>query len=379
MVEVEAASSSEERVGRDVDPIVGRRIDSTAPKLHLWLWRPGQDGLYFLTAHPPRHPMPELAMPECLDFDAAIVGGGPAGLAAAINLARALRSVLVFDRPQPGRSDYPQVNHNYLGFPDGIPARELRERGTAQAERYGVQFCDSEVVAIRRGADGFALEGSGGERCRVRGVILATGVRDHWTRFPGFETFVGRSLHWCIVCDGYEMRGKRVVVAGNDDEAATMAVQMYRFTRDVTLVTNDGALGLTPEGFDRLARRELPVVIGRITSGQAQDGAPGMLESLRLEDGRELPVEHLFSHQGAAPQTALARSLRVELSSGGYITVDTEQRTSEPFVYAAGDCTRLLAHQIVTAAHEGATAAQTLNYDLFEADELQGDTGARVA
>jgi thioredoxin reductase (NADPH) len=210
-------------------------------------------------------------------------------------------------------------------------------------------------------------------------VILATGVRDHWTRFPGFEAFVGRSLHWCIVCDGYEMRGKRVVVAGNDDEAATMAVQMRRFTPDVTLVTNDGALGLTPRAFDQLARRELPVVIGRIASGRARDGAPGMLSSLRLEDGRELPVEHLFSHQGAAPQTALARSLGLEASGSGYITVDTEQRTSEPLVYAAGDCTRLLAHQIVTAAHEGATAAQTLNYDLFQTDELQRDAGARDA
>ena len=87
------------------------------------------------------------------------------------------------------------------------------------------------------------------------------------------------------------------------------------------------------------------------------NGAPGMLASLRLEDGRDLPVEHLFSHQGATPQTALARSLGVELSGGGYIKGDTEQWTSEPFVYAAGDCTRLLAHQVVTAAHEGATAA----------------------
>ena len=315
-------------------------------------------------------------MPECLDFDAAIVGGGPAGLAAAINLARALRSVMVCDRPQPGRSDYPQVNHNYLGFPDGIPARELRARSTAQAERYGAQVCGAEVVAIRRTPGGFALEGSGGERIQARGVILAVGVRDHWTRFPGFEAFIGRSLHWCIVCDGYEMRGKRVVVAGNDDEAATMAVQLRRFTPDVTLVTNDGALGMTPRATDRLARRELPVVIGRIVSGQERAGEPGMLESLRLEDGRELPAEHLFSHQGATPQTALARSLGLAMSGSGYITVDTEQRTSEPFVYAAGDCTRLLAHQIVTAAHEGATAAQTLNYDLFHADELLTETAS---
>jgi len=310
-------------------------------------------------------------MSQRLNFDAAIIGGGPAGLAAAVNLGRALRPVLVCDRPQPGRSDYPQVNHNYLGFPEGVPARELRARGTAQARQYGAQVCDSEVVAIKRTQGGFALEASSGERYRARGVILATGVRDHWTRFPGFEAFVGRSLHWCIVCDGYEMLGKRVVVAGNDDEAATMALQMHRFTPDVTLVTNDGALGLTPEAADRLARRELPVVVGRIASGRSRDGEPGMLASLQLEDGRELPADHLFSHQGATPQTALARSLGVERSGSGYITVDTEQRTSEPFVYAAGDCTRLLAHQIVTAAHEGATAAQTLNYDLFVADELQ--------
>ena len=142
-------------------------------------------------------------MSECLELDAAIVGGGPAGLAAAVNLSRALRSVLVCDRPQPGRSDYPQVNHNYLGFPEGVAARELRAAGTAQAEPNGAQVCRSEVVAIRRTPDGFALEGSGGERYRARGVILATGVRDNWTRFPGFEAFIGRSLHWCIVCDGY--------------------------------------------------------------------------------------------------------------------------------------------------------------------------------
>jgi thioredoxin reductase (NADPH) len=311
-------------------------------------------------------------MPQTPDFDAVIVGGGPAGLAAAVNLGRALRSVLLFDRPQPGRSDYPQVNHNYLGFPEGITARELCQRGTAQAQRYGARISDAEVVALRVTPRGFIVEGSGGESCRGRGLILAMGVRDHWTRFPGFEAFVGRSLHWCIVCDGYEMRGKRVVVAGNDDEAATTALQMRRFTPDVTLVTNDGALGLTPRAVDRLARRDLPVVIGRIARGLPRHGEPGMLLSLQLEDGRELPVEHLFSHQGAAPQTALARSLGVALSGGGYITVDTEQRTSLPFVYAAGDCTRLFAHQIATAAHEGATAAQTLNAELFAADELQG-------
>ena len=312
-------------------------------------------------------------MSESLDFDAAIVGGGPAGLSAAINLARALRSVVVFDRPQRGRSDYPQVNHNYLGFPEGIPARDLREHGKAQAQQYGARFCDIEVATIQRAANEFVVTGADGESWRTRGLILATGVRDHWTRFPGFEAFVGRSLHWCIVCDGYEMRGKHVVVAGNDDETMLTALQLRRFTPDVTLVTNDGTLGLTPEAVDRLARQALPVVIGRIAHGRAREGEPGMLASLQLEDGRELAVEHLFSHQGATPQTALARSLGVELNSSGYIKADTEQRTSQPMVYAAGDCTRLFAHQIATAAHEGATAAHALTFDLFSADDVEAE------
>src|SRR5215212_3807334 len=130
-----------------------------------------------------------------------------------------------------------------------------------------------------------------------------------------------------------------------------------------------GPLGLTTEAADRLVRRELPVVIGRITCGQARDGAQGMLASFGLEDGRELPVEHLFSHQGTTPQAALARPLGLALSGEGHITVDAEHWTSEPLVYAAGDCTRLLAQHIVTAAHEGATSDQTLNCDLFRADE----------
>ena len=313
-------------------------------------------------------------MPESLDFDAAIVGGGPAGLAAAISLARALRSVLVCDRPHPGRSDYPQVNHNYLGFPEGVAARELRARGTAQAERYGAQVCRSEVVAIRRTPDGFALEGSGGELYRARGIILATGVRDNWTRFPGFEVFIGRSLHWCIVCDGYEMRGKRVVVAGNDDEAATMAVQLRRFTPDVTLVTNDGALGLTPEAADRLARRDLPVVIGRITCGQARAGEPGMLASLRLEDGRELPAEHLFQPPGSHAADGAGARARGGAKWRWLHHCRYRAADQRAIRLRGGGLHPVTGPPVVTAAHEGATAAQTLNYDLFHVGRAAGSS-----
>ncbi|MCC6312773.1 MAG: NAD(P)/FAD-dependent oxidoreductase [Thermomicrobiales bacterium] len=205
------------------------------------------------------------------------------------------------------------------------------------------------------------------ELLTARALVLATGVADNWPRFPGYEAFVGRSLHWCIVCDGYEMQGQRVVVVGNDDEAAETAVQLTRFTPTVTLLTNTGSLGVHPTTADWLTRRGIPLVVDRIAGATAK--TPGMLATLQLERGGELPLDHLFSEQGAMPHIALARSLGAALDEHGYIRTGSEQRTSVPMVYAAGDVTRLFAHQIATAVHEGATAAAALNYDLFLADE----------
>ena len=300
-------------------------------------------------------------------YDALVIGGGPAGLSAAVYLARACRAVAVVDCRRPGRSDYAQVNHNFLGFPEGIAAVELSKRGRKQAERFGVRFYEAEVARLRQTEGLFEAEAPGGLTLHGRSVILATGVNDRWPEFPGYEEFVGRTMHWCIVCDGFEMQGKRVVVIGNDDEAAQTAAQMLRFTDRVTLLTNDGSLGLPPESVRHLDERGIRVVVGRITGARAKER--GVFEAILLEGGGEIELDHLFSHQGSEPNSALARSLGVELNQGGYIQVDTEGRTSVPGIYAAGDVTRLFSHQIATAVHEGAAAATALNYDLFLRDE----------
>ncbi|CAA9577818.1 MAG: Thioredoxin reductase [uncultured Thermomicrobiales bacterium] len=303
--------------------------------------------------------------------DALVVGGGPAGLSAAIYLARWCRSVAVVNCDRPGRSDWPQVNHNYLGFPEGITARELVERGRAQAEGYGARFHDAEVAYVSRpDEDGVFKAEAPGLTLRARAILLATGVRDRWVEFPGYEEFIGRTIHWCIVCDGYEMQGQRVVIAGNDEHTAEMAVQMLRFTQDVTVVTNAGSLGMPPALVKRLDQHRIRLAVGRIVGARARE--EGALAALTIESGgetTEVAADHLFSVQGSEPNNALARSLGVRLSADGFVEAGTEGMTSVPGVFAAGDLTRLFSHQIVTAAHEGAAAANALNYYLFEKDE----------
>lgn len=300
-------------------------------------------------------------------YDALVIGGGPAGLSAAVYLARARRSVAVFDCRRPGRSDWGQQNYNYLGFPEGISVLELSDSGRKQAERFGARIYDTEVALLTQGEDGFEVSTREGA-FHGRAVVIATGVTDRWVEFPGYDEYIGRTMHWCITCDGYEMQEQRVVVVGNDEHAAEMAIQMLGYDpAQVTLLTNSGALGLKPETVQALHDRAIRLVVGRIADARARE--KGCFEALLLEGGDEIELDHLFSAQGADPNSALARSLGVELSEHGHIKVDTEAHTSVPGVYAAGDVTRLFSHQVVTAAHEGGTAATALNYRLFRQDQ----------
>ena len=297
--------------------------------------------------------------------DALIVGGGPAGLSAAIYLARALRSVVLCDATRPGRSDWAQTNFNYLGFPDGISIVELTARGRRQAERFGARILDHEVTALARGSDGFVATVDGAP-LRCRAVVLATGVADKWVPFPGHEAYIGRSMHWCVVCDGHEMAGQRVLVVGRTAEAAEMAVQMRRYAASVALLVEAGTEPMPQPALDALHRSGVPILLGAIASARAR--ATGYFAAVTLADGTEIEVDHVFSLRGAVPNTKLAASLGVKLTAEGYIQVDTEAHTSVRGVFAAGDVTRLFSHQVITAAHEGAAAAMALDYLLFQAD-----------
>ncbi|MBK9712590.1 MAG: NAD(P)/FAD-dependent oxidoreductase [Kouleothrix sp.] len=297
-------------------------------------------------------------------YEVLVVGGGPAGLSAALYLARYERRAALFDAGR-GRSTWHQINHNYLGFPGGVPARRLRELGREQLARYDqVTVLEHKVEALRREDDLFVAESQAGA-WRGCAVILCTGVIDHYPHFDGWDEYVGRSMFWCITCDGYGCKGARVVVAGNRDETASEALQLQRFTDKLTVLTDSQECEISEKFQARLRRAGIPLIHDKIASVV---GREGQLEALCTKGGRLIELDQLFSQQGATPQTSLAEQLGVRLSDNDYIAVDTEQKTSVPGVYAAGDVTRLHSHQVTTAVHEGGQAASAANYFLYPPD-----------
>ena len=163
------------------------------------------------------------------DYDVLVVGGGPAGLSTALNLARFDRRVVLFDTGQ-GRSSWHQVNHNFLGFPGGIPARKLRELARQQLNEYPqVTQLAHKIDTLERTNGAFIARGQAGT-WTARAVVLCTGVVDHYPCFDDWEDYVGRSMFWCIACDGYACKGARIVVAGNTDTTVLEALQLRRFS-----------------------------------------------------------------------------------------------------------------------------------------------------
>jgi thioredoxin reductase (NADPH) len=329
------------------------------------------------------------------EVDCLIVGGGAAGLSAAINMGRMRRSVLLVDERD--RFLWQHVARNYLGFPDGVPAAEIRRIGWHQAAKYGAQLLLGHVTTAARDDEKFRFqivrlpEGgawAGGPGPAVprdaemaqmfaevpeggpmdvvaQSVILATGVSGHFPDFPGRDECVGRSLFWCLHCDGYESIDRVVAVVGHDEEAVQTALDLLDFTSRVTMVAG------RPEGFDVPASRLADLEangIAAYASGVAEYACQGGdMQALVLDDpGRTcLPVEQVYTVRRTKASNDLARQLGLKLSPIGQIVITSEQHTNVPGVYAAGDATDLHDHQLITAAHEGGQAACGANYFLY--------------
>lgn len=289
-----------------------------------------------------------------------VVGGGIAGLSAAIYLGRAEREVLVIDSGKSMARWEPHVE-NYLGFPEGIAGDELLERGRQQARASGARFAQDEIVKGAAKDDRFVLRGAS-TSYEARRLLLATGAFHIPPEIEGVPDCLGRSMFFCKDCDALRVRGKRIVVYGRTNEAVEYALAMFFYSPSVVVVTGGRKPRWDKPHAEWLKEYGVPVYSKRVT-GVGRDGC--QLKSLAFGRGLEVEVDALFSTRGDIYLNRLARGLGVALDEDGQIRVDNDMRTSVPGVYAAG-CVTQANCQLIIAAGQGATAAQAINRDLFE-------------
>lgn len=306
-------------------------------------------------------------------LDCLIVGGGPAGLTAAIYLSRFHLDILLVDAGK-SRAGMIPCTHNHAGFPDGISGQELIERMKEQAQLYGTRIVEDRVTRLDCQSELFTADwGSGSATAKT--VLLATGVTN---RRPPMEEelhddALARGLiRYCPICDGYEVTDKKVGVIGSDSHGVAEALFLRSFTKDVTLIAPHAELDLPAEDHSRLKAAGVVMV-----DGPAE--AVAALDKCIVVDTAEghFTFDSVYPALGTDTHTQLAEMVGARLDEDGCIGVDARQRTSVPGVYAAGDVVIGL-DQISHAMGEGGVAATTIRNDLCAQQPLWREPLAEV-
>lgn len=310
--------------------------------------------------------MPSAADRPALEetVDCIIIGGGPAGLTAAIYLGRFLRRCVVIDAGE-GRARSIPRSHNFPGFPDGVGGADLLSRMKRQAKAYGaaVENAKADHLAITEG--GFSVA-AGTTSWHGRTVILATGVRNHRPVMPQAEhdAALARGLiRYCPVCDGFEAKGTNIAVLGCDDHGAAEAEFLRPYGARTTLLAQRSA---ELPWADEAHLLDLGIkVIKEPAHRIFVDGNQIVVE---LIGGQSLTFDTLYPALGSSPHTQLITNIDVNLSTNGCVLTDVHQQTSTPGLFAAGDVVEGL-DQIAVATGQAARAATAIHNFLREREQ----------
>jgi thioredoxin reductase (NADPH) len=299
-------------------------------------------------------------MTETSEYDVAVVGGGPAGLSAALYTTRLGHSTVMINRGG-GRAAMMQDTHNLIGVTEDTAGMEFLQTGIEQIQAYGSEYVRDTVTNAKWTEDDRIHLTGGDVSVTAQKVVLATGFSDGRPDPPAPRT--ARGLHYCLHCDAYMFVDAPVYVMGTDNSAAHVAMIMLNFTDDVDVLLDGEKPAWDDETDKQLRAHPIDIVPEEVTG--VENGDDGWLEAMEFADGTRRTYRGGFALYGSQYNTDLAEQLGCELNDDGTISVDDHGRTSADGVLAVGDVTQ--GHnQVPVALGQGAKAGLAIHYDLRE-------------
>jgi len=290
-------------------------------------------------------------------YDVAIIGGGPAGLTAALYSARYGLKTVFFETVDPvSQLSLAARIENYPGFVGG--GIELLERMKEQTIKAGAEWKFEKVERVEKVGKTFLIVTESGEY-QAKALIVATGGKHREAGIEGERAFVGRGVSYCATCDGNFFRSKRVIVYGSGKEAVEDAIYLHDIGCNVTIISRTPELRVERALLEEIKKRGIEVYYSTTVRKIIGSAKVEKIVAFSREGGEEfeLAVDGIFIAIGMRPATEIVAGLGVERDSMGYIKVDKEQKTSVEGVFAAGDCCDNPLKQVVTACGDGAVAA----------------------
>lgn len=288
-------------------------------------------------------------------FDVIIIGGSYSGLATAMALGRALKTVLIIDNGMPCNRQTPH-SHNFLTN-DGKTPAEIASLANLQVRRYNtVKFFEGAATSAAPTDNGFAIRVSSGEHFTATKLVFATGIRDIFPAIEGFDACWGKSVLHCPYCHGYEVRNEKTGLLSNGDMAFDFSKLVSNWTKDLTLYTN-GSSHLTPEQENKLLQRKVKIVEKEITRIEHQEG---YIRAIIFKDGSRAALKALYATLPFEQHCNIPHQLGCTFTDEGYIKIDSSYETSIKHVYAVGDNAAQM-RTVANAVAMGTTAGMMIS------------------
>ncbi len=293
------------------------------------------------------------------EYEIVIIGGGPAGLSAALYTSRAQKKTLILNKSEEGAIKKVEVLDNYLGFPDGISGKEFLELAKRHIRNFGAEIVEEEALFIKQDFEGSGYIVETAENSyKAKGLVIATGIKHDRPRIGNIGKFEGLGVSYCVTCDGFFFRDSKVAVLGFKDYGAKEAVELLNYTTNIVLLTNGRTVEIRDRLRQKLEENDITIIEDKIEEILGDKAVNGV----KFENGKTIELKGIFIAVGTSGATDFARTLGIQIE-GNAIKVDSSNSTGIPLVYSAGDCTGGN-KQVAIAVGEGANAAINLISEL---------------